>query len=448
MKTQNKPNRTMNTITKSDNFGAKYSDDGKTLISIPNDLVFYKIKEGTECIADSACIYCSLLFAIYIPHTVKEIGEGAFKGCTTLRSVCLPDGITEIPKNAFCDCQSLSYIRIPKSVTDVGIYAFSGCISLMHISTNPSNGWVLERQLPSELHFALCEEERNDFIQQAHNGINVREACQEYEGTDTITREDGIFSADGKTLVRGPKKMKQEIAEGTERIACRAFLCHRTLRTAILPHSIKRIDTGAFYNCYSLQKINLPSQLEEIGIGAFVRCNKLKSIAIPPKITHLKEALFFGCVMLQDVALPDSLLSIGNYAFKLCLSLRQIVLPPHVESIGCCAFAKCDSLEMVSLSDSLQRIGHSAFAFCKQLKKIILPASTMLVGEAAFFGCENLEVVDLSQATDDKLQIERLAFHKCERLKTILVADSMQAKRITAMLPTEMMGSIKVKNEE
>lgn len=62
-----------------------YSKDGKMLISFMKyddnyveheELVNYKVKEGTEIICDSAFCFCKNLREIIIPDSVRAIGKG------------------------------------------------------------------------------------------------------------------------------------------------------------------------------------------------------------------------------------------------------------------------------------------------------------------------------------------------------------------------------------
>ena len=64
---------------------------------------------------------------IYLPTSLTEIGDGAFKGCTELTSITIPDGVTRIGIVAFGGCTGLTSVAIPDSVTKIGKRAFEGC---------------------------------------------------------------------------------------------------------------------------------------------------------------------------------------------------------------------------------------------------------------------------------------------------------------------------------
>ena len=118
-----------------DEFGVKYSKDGKKLLGHDNgDLTNYTIKKGTRSICDKAFYDCSSLHSVTIPDTVTSIGEWAFYGCESLQSVTIPDSVTSIGDGAFWDCSSLKSVTITDSVTSIGNFAFGRCSSLQSIT--------------------------------------------------------------------------------------------------------------------------------------------------------------------------------------------------------------------------------------------------------------------------------------------------------------------------
>lgn len=65
-----------------DEWGVKYSKDGRKLLKAPQELKgCYSVKEGTRIICDDAFFKCSSLTSIVISNSVVSIGDNAFKGC-------------------------------------------------------------------------------------------------------------------------------------------------------------------------------------------------------------------------------------------------------------------------------------------------------------------------------------------------------------------------------
>lgn len=80
-----------------DEFGVKYSKDGRKLLKVPRQLKgSYSIKEGTKIICDRAFACCYSLTSLVIPDSVTEIGFGAFLYCDSLKSLVIPDSVTSI----------------------------------------------------------------------------------------------------------------------------------------------------------------------------------------------------------------------------------------------------------------------------------------------------------------------------------------------------------------
>ena len=111
-----------------DEFGVKYSKDGRKLLKVPQKLKgTYAIKEGTKIICNMVFYDYSSLSSLVIPDSVIIIGFGAFEGCSSLRSLVIPDSVTSIGDYAFSDSFSLESLVIPDSVTSIGNEAFRGC---------------------------------------------------------------------------------------------------------------------------------------------------------------------------------------------------------------------------------------------------------------------------------------------------------------------------------
>ena len=86
-----------------DEYGAKYSMDGKRLLTFPKDFLCdsfalcsgYVIREGTKVICDKA-FEGSNLTSINIPESVTRIGIEAFRECWCLASISVPSSVVYI----------------------------------------------------------------------------------------------------------------------------------------------------------------------------------------------------------------------------------------------------------------------------------------------------------------------------------------------------------------
>lgn len=79
-----------------------------------------------------------------------------------------------------------------------------------------------------------------------------------------------------------------------------------TLKTIVLPKSIKAIGTGAFAMCVALNKIIIPKTVTAISDKAFLQCINLKSIEIPSTVKTLGDAVFAKCMFLSNIVFLGS----------------------------------------------------------------------------------------------------------------------------------------------
>ena len=117
-----------------DEWGVKYSKDGRKLLKAPQGLKRgYSVKESTRIICDRAFSMCSSLTSIAIPDGMTSIGKWAFRKCFSLSKIIIPNSVTIIGNHAFSNCTSLSNIGIPNGVTSLGNGTFWYCCSLSDI---------------------------------------------------------------------------------------------------------------------------------------------------------------------------------------------------------------------------------------------------------------------------------------------------------------------------
>lgn len=97
-----------------DEYGAKYSMDGKRLLTFPKDFL---------------CDSFALCSGYVIREGTKVICDKAFEG-SNLASINIPESVTRIGIEAFCACLSLTSIVVRSRVLSIGTGAFWGCGNL------------------------------------------------------------------------------------------------------------------------------------------------------------------------------------------------------------------------------------------------------------------------------------------------------------------------------
>lgn len=216
-----------------DEFGVKYSRDGKHLLKGAN-IKSYKIKEGTKVICDSAFYFCRALSQIRIPLSVTSIGCWAFCECDSLSQIVIPASVKKLDGNPFVKCKcnvicNSPYFRVVDNVV------YDARMSLIVSSLLNTENFVI----PSSV-------------------ISI-----------------GDFAFQDCTSLRKIVLPSSVIIIGES-----AFNGCSLLQEVSIPSSVMFIGDFAFYHCSSLQEVSIFSSMISIGTYAFHDTN-LRKIKIP-----------------------------------------------------------------------------------------------------------------------------------------------------------------------
>ena len=263
-----------------DEWGVKYSKDGRKLLKVPGELSgAYSVKEGTRIICNSAFWYCLSLSEIVIPNSVTSIGDLAFSFCSSLAEVVIPNSVTRIGDSAFEGCSSLAEVIIPDSITGIGDRAFSFCSSLAEVIipnsvTNIGKGAF---QLCSSLAEVVIPNSVVCINGNPFHGWNGKLDCLSL----SFVYEDNILFNKDKSRI----------------ISFR----NQELTSYVIPNSVTRIGDYAFSSCSSLVEVVIPNSVTRIGDYAFLHCSSLSSIVIPVSVTIIGSYAFAGCNFSNNV---------------------------------------------------------------------------------------------------------------------------------------------------
>ena len=247
-----------------DEWGVKYSKDGRKLLEAPQGLDrTYSIRKGTKVVCDRA--FWDWRFLSNITDSVNSIGDGAFYDSSSLTNIVIPDGVTSIGDWAFNGCSDLADIVIPDSVTSIGDYAFGECSSL-----------------------------------------------------SSLVIPDSVTSIGNKAFLGCSSLKSLVLPDSVTSIGAWAFFCCSSLSDIVIPDSVTSIGDYAFGECSSLRSVVIPDSVTSIGAWAFSSCESLTSIIIPDSVTSIGVSAFYDCSSLTNIVIPDGVTSIGYSAFEGC----------------------------------------------------------------------------------------------------------------------------------
>ena len=319
---------------------------------------------------------------VYLPTTLKIIGEEAFAECSKLTQIHFPEGLDSIAPRAFYKSGLSGELSIPTKLRVIGKQAF---------------GWT----------------KLNKVV------IN----------SDVLAAEDGtMYTIGGNSVFAYCKDLTElTVKEGCSMLEVGFESCS-SLTTVSLPSTLRQIGhkSGSTHNyifnrCKSLESINLPENIWFIGYNAFANTS-IHKIVVPNNVQYLWKYAFHKCTSLEEVAMPKQLRQIGQACFEGCTSLGEIEIPDKVTNVDYKAFADCTSLKTVKFGNSIKTIGRNAFSGCIMLQSAVMPSSLTTLRESAFEGCSNLVNVSLPDYLEE---IESSTFKDCIELTDLYIGKSV-----------------------
>ncbi len=225
-----------------------------------------------------------------VPHSgsFTTIGEEAFAE-SGLEWIDLFDTVTVIGEGAFRNCIGLTGIRLTDSLQKVGANAFEGCSGLRELYLGCGIS-VLPRDA-----FADCS---------SLNTVTI----------DTPEVREGLFKdLPVSTII---------FTDKVETIYKNAFQ-GTSITELVLPETLRRVESGAFDDCLSLEKVTVLCDASVLPPNAFTGCSGLKSISFAKGSI---PADLLSDSSLETLFLSADVTEIGQRAFS-HTALKNVVLP-------------------------------------------------------------------------------------------------------------------------
>jgi len=401
------------------------------VITGSTDLFAYQVSDNVITIIK----YKGTLTDITVPgtidsKTVGSIGANAFAG-TGVVSVALESGIAAIGEKAFSDCAALEFISVPASVTSIAVNAFEGSAKARIAAPGGS----------SAANIAAVSGIAATYPYQIDNGIYKFEVYDNYAVILTctstepeITVPDALY---GKTVtvinsqafVNLTSLNKVTLPSNLTALLGRAFLNCGALQTVVFPASIINIGEKAFDNCPNV-KIEAPdnSVAQEYALrylpAIFVRSGTGEGFNYSVYANQVKITAYIGTS--NVVTIPSRIenlpvTGIESGAFANNTFITSVTMSDKIYSIGKEAFSGCMALASVHLSNGLAEIPERLFYNCITLSSVNIPTKLTAVGNYAFYRCAVTSV--MLQSTVKR--IGDSAFYECGKLTSISLGDGL-----------------------
>ena len=292
--------------------------------------------------------------------TITGIQYDAFRGCKKLKNVTIPDSITYIGSGAFADC-TFKEVTIPASVTEIGDYAFG---------------------------YYRVENEIGNFVYTKYDDFKINyvknSAAHLYAVENGFTDEEVMAT---ETLEDGQLRIKRYIGKSSEIV----------IPSEIDGKAVVAIGDNAFENCTSIKSVVIPDSVKQIGYSAFLGCSSLKSVTIPESVTDIGEyALGYSydddsCKYIKSDDLEINYVknSEGHYYAAKNKFTDEECLATYVLDDGTLAIkgfiSSAESFVIPSKIDGkvITQIDSHAFAYCDNLEEATVPVSVTYIDSEA-----------------------------------------------------------------
>lgn len=446
------------------------------LLYIPS----YIDRKPVVSIAKRAFNASKTLTAVYVPSTVKDIGDRAFFGCNNLDRVSLQGGNLKIGALVFRNCSSLKRVVFNGAAAELGDYAFASCrkIAIYYTQNVTTIGECafLGSGLSGELDLRGVKNIKSG----AFNGCEITSIifgknlsaiepsaffnCDDLNEIKLSDENDEYVYVDGCLIRRSDNTLVLGLAsavipETVVSIGDYAFAYRKNLSEIAIPSSVTAIGSYAFADCENLKTIEVSESVKSIQSCVFKSCVSLTKatwrtlVSVPDSafegcsaltdvklsnVTKIGERAFSGCIGLKEIILPQSLTEIGEYAFNKT-ALASITLPQSIDKVGNGWFSDCKYLETVNFDGKIKEIGESAFSGCISLKSFEIPSSVVSIGNSAFLGCTSLKNIEIPSSV---VSIGNFAFRGCSVLSEVLFNEGLKTIGESAFRACKCLSSV------
>ena len=294
-------------------YGGSQTDWGKISIGSDNDPL------------TKAEIICAIQESNGFAYTVTG-DEATITGYTgSARSLVIPSELGGKPVTAIADKAFYGYktpnIYIPKTIKKIGEDAFARTVSsdtfrfICYEGTE--NEWA---------NIAIQKGNREldpEYFDDNHLTARLYECNLSgdmvYQASDDAATLVRYFGADSKVDIPAELGGKPVTSIGDY-----AFVHCSSLTEVTIPEGVTSIGVGAFGACSNLTKVIIAEGVTTIGDGAFAGCSSLTEVTIPEGVTSIKDSAFQSCGSLTEVTIPKSVTSIGELAFYGCEALATV----------------------------------------------------------------------------------------------------------------------------
>ncbi len=348
--------------------------------------------------------------------TITSIAGSAFERCSGLQSIIIPNTVVTIGAQAFANDSALASISIPNNVTTIQNNAFTNCSNLSRVDITDIDTFV---------NITFSNSDSNPVRKAKHLFINGQESLTHYTfpaGTTTIKPMvlQGIYSLQQVTIPSGVTELPNGL-----------FYYNENLSTVVIPSTVTSIGNWCFEGCSALTSLSIPSSVASIGQAAFWGCNGLTRlditnldnffrINVSTDRSFIKQYwyLYLNNTMVTGTVTLPSDTPQNNYKFTYLCGINEIIFPSTWTEIPQCMCQRCNDITTLNIPSNIRKIGQEAFGYCTNIASITLNEGLQDIGYYAFQGASITSLVIPSTVT--KLSGSYGCVDRCSQLQELV----------------------------
>lgn len=345
-------------------------------IIVSNDSKYFKSVDGVLYTKDLNTLVCYPSLKTKDNLELSNINLGNYSlNRSKIKELCL-DNVDIIGKEVLKSSE-IERIAFSESVDNLGTNMFSNCDNLKEIIVNDENN-----------HF---------------------------KSVDNI-----LYSKDMNVLYYYPiakENLSFTIPDNVKKVNDYAFYGNKNLE--IIDFNLcEEIGKESFY----LSKIRIIklSNVKKMNYGAFMNCYELEEVSLGNALEIIDDYVFYECYRLKELTLSDKLIKIGNYCFAKA-NIKNITIPYSLEYLGNSAFFN-SGLESIKFEGDVKYFGIACFNL-SNLKRIELSDSTIELPLGYLFKAYQIEYYIIPSNIK---KISTQAFSHMDKCKYIVVPDSVE----------------------
>ena len=437
-----------------------------------------ELKDGIVAINGYAFAYNYNLVSINLPESLEALG-GAFLDGTLVEYIDVPHGLVSI--GPFLDGSNIKDIVLPPNFspltqallgwtnyiesltiedTDIEKSGLGSCFTSLKTLTIKgtckidANAFDSTKYVPETIIFTDEINNNMDSFLMETMGYYLRMEpetgyyiyTKEYSGEEKFAPQGNCFSSGDYTydttalggaiitdyngtetgVVTVPDSFINEGVEYPVVVIGRKAFEYATATEIILPETVEKISSEAFWKCENLTKTNLPDGIKVIEPHTYNGC-AFTEIKIPDSVVFVGDGAFANCHNATEIVVPSSVKVIGSHAFFNIFYVTSVTLNEGLEKIGTYAFA--NSSQTISFGDyedapaaysltlpsTINELSAYAFDYSGISGEIVIPNKITKVSEGLFNDCRMITSVVMHNGITE---LEKFAFAGCYDLNS------------------------------